>query len=48
MKAHGVAITIESEVDAFTEFVVTLPRRISEDGGGQGYPASWPTAVVGL
>jgi signal transduction histidine kinase len=25
-KAHGGAITVESEVDQFTEFVVTLPR----------------------
>ena len=27
-KAHGGTITVDSEVDEFTEFVVTLPRRM--------------------
>ena len=34
-KQHGGTITVESEVDAFTEFVVTLPRQMFTDGGGR-------------
>ena len=34
-KQHGGTITVESEVDAFTEFVVTLPRQMFADGGSR-------------
>jgi two-component system NtrC family sensor kinase len=34
-KQHGGTITVNSEVDAFTEFVVTLPRRMFANGGGR-------------
>ena len=35
-KQHGGTITVDSEVDAFTEFVVTLPRRMfATEGGGR-------------
>ena len=34
-KQHGGTITVDSEVDAFTEFVVTLPRQMFTDGGGR-------------
>jgi signal transduction histidine kinase len=30
---HGGSITVTSEVDKFTEFVVTLPRRVFANGG---------------
>jgi two-component system, NtrC family, sensor kinase len=33
MKQHGGTITVDSEVDAFTEFVVTLPRHMFTNGG---------------
>jgi len=32
---HGGTITVDSEVDAFTEFVITLPRRMFTDGDGR-------------
>ena len=32
-KQHGGTITVDSEVDAFTEFVVTLPRQMFANGG---------------
>jgi signal transduction histidine kinase len=35
-KQHGGTITVDSEVDAFTEFVVTLPRQMFADGGDRG------------
>ena len=32
---HGGSITVDSEVGDYTEFVITLPRRMSaNDGGG--------------
>jgi PAS domain S-box-containing protein len=31
-KQHGGTITVDSEVDAFTEFVITLPRKIANGG----------------
>jgi signal transduction histidine kinase len=34
-KAHGGAITVDSEVDEFTEFVVTLPRGMFANDGGR-------------
>ena len=34
-KQHSGTITVDSEVDAFTEFVVTLPRQKFTDGGGR-------------
>jgi signal transduction histidine kinase len=34
-KQHGGTITVESEVDAFTQFVVTLPRKMFTNGGGR-------------
>ena len=35
-KQHGGTITVDSEVDAFTEFVVTLPRQMFANGDGAG------------
>jgi two-component system NtrC family sensor kinase len=35
-KAHGGTITVDSEVDQFTEFVVTLPARDVREGRNQG------------
>ena len=35
-KAHGGTISVDSEVDEFTEFVVTLPRRMFASGGSPG------------
>ena len=35
-RAHGGTITVESEVDEFTEFVVTLPRAMFESVGSAG------------
>ena len=35
-KAHGGTISVDSEVDEFTEFVVTLPRRMLASGGSPG------------
>ena len=32
---HGATITVDSEVDAFTEFVVTLPRQIFANSGSR-------------
>ena len=32
-KQHGGTITVDSEVDAFTEFVITLPRQMFANGG---------------
>jgi signal transduction histidine kinase len=32
-KQHGGTITVESKIDAFTEFVVTLPRHMFTNGG---------------
>ena len=32
-KQHGGTITVDSEVDEFTEFVVTLPRQTFTNGG---------------
>ena len=34
-KQHGGTITVDSEVDEFTEFVVTLPRQMFTNGGGR-------------
>ncbi len=34
-KAHGGSITVDSEVDEFTEFVVTLPRGMFAGDGGR-------------
>ena len=34
-KQHGGTITVDSEVDEFTEFVVTLPRQMFANGGGR-------------
>jgi signal transduction histidine kinase len=34
-KQHGGTITVDSEVDAFTEFVVILPRKIFANGGSR-------------
>jgi two-component system NtrC family sensor kinase len=34
-KQHGGTITVDSEGDAFTEFVVTLPRQMFSDGGSR-------------
>ena len=34
-KQHGGTITVDSEVDAFTEFVVTLPRQMFANGGSR-------------
>jgi two-component system, NtrC family, sensor kinase len=33
-KQHGGTITVDSEVDAFTEFVITLPCQMFADTGG--------------
>jgi signal transduction histidine kinase len=33
-KQHGGTITVDSEVDAFTEFVVSLPRQMFANNGG--------------
>ena len=35
-KAHAGTISVDSEVDEFTEFVVTLPRRMFTGGGSAG------------
>ena len=32
-KQHGGTIAVDSEVDAFTEFVITLPRQMFANGG---------------
>ena len=34
-KQHGGTITVDSEVDEFTEFVITLPRQMFADGGSR-------------
>jgi two-component system, NtrC family, sensor kinase len=34
-KAHGGTITVDSEVDKFTEFVITPPRGMFANEGGQ-------------
>ena len=34
-KQHGGTITVDSEVDEFTEFVITLPRQMFTDGGSR-------------
>ena len=34
-KQHGGTITVDSEVDAFTEFAVTLPRQMFTNGGSR-------------
>jgi two-component system, NtrC family, sensor kinase len=34
-KQHGGTITVDSEVDAFTEFVITLPRQMFANGGNR-------------
>ena len=34
-KAHGGTISVDSVVDEFTEFVVTLPREVFANAGGQ-------------
>ena len=34
-KQHGGTISVDSEVDAFTEFVVTLPRQMFTNGGSR-------------
>jgi two-component system, NtrC family, sensor kinase len=34
-KQHGGTITADSEVDVFTEFVVTLPRQMFTNGGSR-------------
>jgi signal transduction histidine kinase len=34
-KQHGGTITVDSEVDAFTEFVITLPRQMFANGDGR-------------
>ena len=34
-KQHGGTITVESEVDEFTEFVITLPRQMFANGGSR-------------
>ncbi len=34
-KQHGGTITVDSEVDAFTEFVVTLPRQMFANSGSR-------------
>jgi signal transduction histidine kinase len=34
-KQHGGTITVDSEVDAFTEFVITLPRQMFANDGGR-------------
>ena len=34
-KQHGGTITVDSEVDDFTEFVITLPRQMFTNGGGR-------------
>jgi signal transduction histidine kinase len=34
-KQHGGTITVDSEVEAFTEFVITLPRQMFTNGGGR-------------
>ena len=34
-KQHGGTITVDSEVDEFTEFVVTLPRQMFANGGSR-------------
>ena len=35
-KAHGGTISVDSAIDEFTEFVVTLPRRMFASGGSPG------------
>ena len=34
-KAHGGTITVDSEIDDFTEFVVTLPRVMFTNEGSR-------------
>jgi two-component system NtrC family sensor kinase len=34
-KQHGGTITVDSEVDAFTEFTIRLPRQMFTNGGGR-------------
>ena len=34
-KQHGGIITVDSEVDVFTEFVITLPRQMFANGGSR-------------
>jgi two-component system, NtrC family, sensor kinase len=35
VKQHGGQLTVDSEADAFTEFVITLPRRMQASDGGR-------------
>jgi signal transduction histidine kinase len=35
VQQHGGRLTVDSEPDAFTEFVVTLPRKLAATNGGQ-------------
>ncbi len=45
-KQHGGTITVDSEVDAFTEFVVTLPRQMFANGGaGRERSRLWSLAT---
>jgi hypothetical protein len=41
-KAHGGIDLKDNEIDAFTDFVVTLPRRMIEDGGSRTWPDDRP------
>jgi signal transduction histidine kinase len=34
-KQHGGTIMVDSEVDVFTEFVITLPRKMFTNGGSR-------------
>ncbi len=35
VKQHGGKIDVDTEPGAFTEFVITLPRKLAAQGGGQ-------------
>ena len=35
VKQHGGQLTVDSRIDAFTEFLITLPRAMAATDGGQ-------------
>ena len=35
VKQHGGQLTVDSQIDAFTEFLITLPRAMAANDGGR-------------